>query len=50
MYLKSNKLYFAGIDKRGIGGFGVHITKNIVDILEYERMDNKNILTITKYL
>ena len=39
-----------GIDKRGIGGFGVHITKNIVDILEYERIDDKNILTITKYL
>lgn len=39
-----------GIDKRGIGGFGIHITKNIVDILEYERTDNKNILTIAKFL
>ena len=39
-----------GVDKRGIGGFGIHITKNIVDILEYERIDDKNILTMTKYL
>lgn len=39
-----------GVDERHIGGFGIHITKNIVDILEYNREDNKNILTITKYL
>ena len=39
-----------GVDKRGIGGFGIHITKNIVDILEYNRVDNKNILTMTKFL
>lgn len=39
-----------GVDKRGIGGFGIHLTKNIVDILEYERVDDKNVLTITKFL
>ena len=39
-----------GIDERHIGGFGIHITKNIVDILEYNREDNKNVLTLTKYL
>ena len=39
-----------GVDKRHIGGFGIHITKNIVDILEYNREDNKNVFTITKYL
>lgn len=39
-----------GVDERNIGGFGIHITKNIVDILDYERFDNKNILTMTKYL
>ena len=39
-----------GVDERHIGGFGIHITKNIVDILEYNREDNKNIFTITKYL
>ena len=39
-----------GVDERHIGGFGIHITKNIVDILEYNREDNKNLLTITKYL
>ncbi len=39
-----------GVDQRNIGGFGIHITKNIVDTYEYERKDNKNVLTITKYL
>ena len=39
-----------GVDERNIGGFGIHITKNIVDVLEYNRENNKNILTITKYL
>lgn len=39
-----------GVDERNIGGFGIHITKNIVDILEYNREDDKNVLTMTKYL
>lgn len=39
-----------GIDKRGIGGFGIYITKKFVDILEYNRKDEKNYLTITKYM
>ena len=39
-----------GVDERHIGGFGIHITKNIVDILEYNREDNENVLTLTKYL
>ena len=39
-----------GVDERHIGGFGIHITKNIVDILDYSREGNKNILNLTKYL
>lgn len=39
-----------GVDERHIGGFGIHITKNIVDVLDYKRDDNKNELTLTKYL
>ena len=39
-----------GVNERHIGGFGIHITKNIADILEYERKDDKNVFTITKYL
>ena len=39
-----------GLDKREIGGFGIYITKKIVDILEYNRVDDKNHLTITKYM
>ena len=39
-----------GITNRNIGGFGIHLTKNLVDILEYSREDNYNVLIITKYL
>ena len=39
-----------GIDERNIGGFGIHIAKSFVDTLEYNRENNKNVLTLTKYL
>ena len=39
-----------GVNERHIGGFGIHITKNIVDIMEYERENDKNIFVITKFL
>ena len=39
-----------GITNRNIGGFGIYLTKNLVDILEYSREDNYNVLIITKYL
>ncbi|MBR7159357.1 MAG: ATP-binding protein [Alphaproteobacteria bacterium] len=34
--------------ERAIGGLGIHILKNIMDSVAYERKDNKNILTLTK--
>jgi len=36
------------IAERQIGGLGVHMVKTIMDKVEYTRLDNRNILTITK--
>jgi len=33
---------------REVGGLGVFLVKNLVDAIEYSRVDNKNILEITK--
>ncbi len=38
----------ASIDDRNIGGLGIHLVKRLTDKLSYERLDNKNILTIIK--
>lgn len=37
-------------EKRKIGGLGVFVTKKKMDNIEYEYTDNKNVLTITKFL
>ena len=43
---------FADIDKpaeeREIGGLGIHFVKTLMDRMEYQRRDNKNILTLYK--
>ena len=39
-----------GIEERGIGGLGIHLVRNIMDDIRYERKDNKNILTLIKHL
>jgi len=36
------------IEERQIGGLGVHMVKAIMDNVEYTRLNNKNILVITK--
>ncbi|MBR4133034.1 MAG: ATP-binding protein, partial [Bacteroidales bacterium] len=38
----------AGVDERPIGGLGIHLIREIMDKVSYERRDGKNILTITK--
>ncbi len=38
----------ASIDDREIGGLGIHLVKRMADKLFYERLENKNILTIIK--
>ena len=35
-------------EERGIGGLGIYMVKKIMDNVQYEYKDNKNILTITK--
>ena len=37
-------------EERNIGGLGIFMTKKMMDNVEYEYKDGKNILTLTKYL
>lgn len=37
-----------GIDDRPIGGLGIYLVKTTMDKIEYERKDDKNVLTIEK--
>ena len=37
-----------GADEREIGGLGIHLMRQIMDNIEYERSDGHNILTLTK--
>jgi serine phosphatase RsbU (regulator of sigma subunit)/anti-sigma regulatory factor (Ser/Thr protein kinase) len=36
------------IDERPIGGLGIHIVRQLMDSINYERLDGKNILTLWK--
>lgn len=47
---KSDVNILQGINERNIGGFGIHIIKNVVDIFEYSRENDMNIFSLTKYL
>ena len=38
------------VENREIGGLGIFITKNIIDEITYSHENNKNILTVKKYL
>ena len=38
------------IEDRPIGGLGLHLVKNIMDKVEYQRHKNKNVVKITKLL
>lgn len=40
----------ASVDNRKVGGLGVYITKQKMDVMEYKYENGKNCLTITKYL
>ena len=37
-------------DERQVGGLGIHLIRQIVDELHYERKENKNILRMVKSL
>jgi anti-sigma regulatory factor (Ser/Thr protein kinase) len=36
------------LDKRPVGGMGIHMIRKSMDRVEYRRADGKNILTMTK--
>jgi anti-sigma regulatory factor (Ser/Thr protein kinase) len=38
------------IEDRNIGGMGIHLVRSIMDEHSYKRENDKNILTLIKYL
>ena len=38
------------VEERPIGGLGIYLVKKLMDITEYKRVKDKNILTLTKFL
>lgn len=37
-------------EERSIGGLGIHLIRQIMDTINYERVDGKNVLTLSKKL
>lgn len=40
----------ASIEKRLIGGLGIHLMRNMMDEMNYRRIDGKNCLSLVKYI
>ncbi|MDA3890788.1 MAG: ATP-binding protein [Salinivirgaceae bacterium] len=38
----------ASVDDRKVGGLGIHLINSIMDSVDYKRIDNKNVLILTK--
>ena len=38
----------SSVEDRPVGGLGIHLVRNIMDSVKYERRDGRNILTMTK--
>jgi anti-sigma regulatory factor (Ser/Thr protein kinase) len=38
------------IDRRDVGGLGIHLIRNVMDALSYQRSDGRNILLLEKSL
>jgi len=38
------------LEEREIGGLGIHLVRNVMDQVAYERRAGKNVVTVTKYL
>ena len=38
------------VEERPIGGLGIYLVKKLMDIIKYKRVEDKNILTLTKFL
>ena len=37
------------VEERRIGGLGIHLVKQLMDKISYERKDGRNVLTLIKY-
>jgi sigma-B regulation protein RsbU (phosphoserine phosphatase) len=37
-----------GVEERPIGGLGIHLVRQLMDSINYERIDGKNVLTLRK--
>ena len=40
----------AGLEERGIGGLGIHLTRKLFDEFAYERLDGRNLIKLRKKL
>jgi anti-sigma regulatory factor (Ser/Thr protein kinase) len=38
------------LDRRPIGGLGIHLIRNLMDAVSYARQDGRNVLKMAKYL
>ena len=38
------------LDRRPVGGLGVHIVRSMMDALEYQREDNRNVFIMKKHI
>ena len=36
-------------EERPVGGLGIHLVKNLMDTVKYERVDDMNVLTLIKF-
>ena len=48
--IKSDPDIHLPVEERDVGGLGIFMVKKIMDTVEYQHIDNKNILTIKKIL
>ena len=39
----------APMEEREVGGLGIYMIRNVVDEVDYKRINDRNILTLTKY-
>jgi len=38
------------LDKRALGGLGIHLIRNLVDDMSYQRRIDRNVLTLVKHI
>lgn len=46
--LKASPRVDLSIEERGIGGLGIHFVKQVMDDIRYERLNEENVLMMTK--